>query len=216
MSERQMQREGTLSRTHARILEASCEEFADHGFAGARTERIARRAGVNKAALYYHVGNKKALYDALLADALSGLRGAFKEEEALQGKSGPEGRLDAFIRLLAGLVAEKRALWQIVLRGYGEDSGGLAGGMAQIMDSIHTEFTGIINDGRSMGVFRRDCDPQVGLSMVLGGIHLLNSGGIMHESKTGKGFSYQPQMQKLQPVPLAEELSRSLIAAFQA
>ncbi|MCK4911586.1 MAG: TetR/AcrR family transcriptional regulator, partial [Thermodesulfovibrionales bacterium] len=171
-------------------------------------------AGVNKAALYYHVGNKKALYDALLADARSVLRETFRE--LLEGRAEPEGRLDVFIKVLAGVVTERRKLWQVVLRGYGEGSGGLSGEMALIVELMLSEFTGIIDDGRSMGVFRRDCDPQVGLSMVLGGVHLLNSGGSMHERKADRGFSFQPQMQRLQPVPVAEEISRSLVAAFRA
>jgi len=39
--------------TTARILEAARDEFAEKGFAGARVDTIARRAGVNKATLYY-------------------------------------------------------------------------------------------------------------------------------------------------------------------
>jgi AcrR family transcriptional regulator len=49
-----------------RILDAASTVFADEGFAGARVDEIARRAGVNKAMLYYHVGNKQALYTAVL------------------------------------------------------------------------------------------------------------------------------------------------------
>ena len=36
------------------ILAAAALEFAERGFAGARVDRIARRARVNKAMLYYH------------------------------------------------------------------------------------------------------------------------------------------------------------------
>jgi AcrR family transcriptional regulator len=40
--------------TRARILEAATNEFSANGLAGARTERIAEAAGVNKALLYYY------------------------------------------------------------------------------------------------------------------------------------------------------------------
>ena len=40
-----------------RILEAAKQEFAAHGLAGARVDRIAEKAGANKRMLYYHVGN---------------------------------------------------------------------------------------------------------------------------------------------------------------
>ncbi len=52
--------------TRARILEAAVREFSVSGLAGARTERIAEAAGVNKALLYYYFSNKLALYDAAL------------------------------------------------------------------------------------------------------------------------------------------------------
>ena len=52
--------------TRARILEAAVREFSACGLAGARTERIAEAAGVNKALLYYYFSNKLALYDAAL------------------------------------------------------------------------------------------------------------------------------------------------------
>src|SRR3954471_8702056 len=61
-----------------RILGAAAAEFAERGYAGARVDRIARRARVNKAMLYYHFGSKQSLYLALLrktfAAAADGLR----------------------------------------------------------------------------------------------------------------------------------------------
>ena len=58
-----------------RILEAAKQEFAAHGFAGARVDRIAAEAGANKRMLYYHVGNKEDLYLAVLEGAYEKIRG---------------------------------------------------------------------------------------------------------------------------------------------
>ncbi len=63
----------TRTTTLDRIIRAASEEFSEQGFQGARTERIARRAGVNKAALYYHLGGKETLYNAVLKEVFSGL-----------------------------------------------------------------------------------------------------------------------------------------------
>ena len=52
--------------TRARILDAALSEFALHGLAGARTERIATAADVNKALLYYYFESKEKLYLAAL------------------------------------------------------------------------------------------------------------------------------------------------------
>ena len=64
--------------TRARILEAATNEFSANGLAGARTERIAEAAGVNKALLYYYFRSKQELYNAALEEiaekvVLSGL-----------------------------------------------------------------------------------------------------------------------------------------------
>ena len=53
-----------------RILEAAKQEFAAHGLAGARVDRIAANADANKRMLYYHVGNKEDLYLAVLEGGL--------------------------------------------------------------------------------------------------------------------------------------------------
>jgi AcrR family transcriptional regulator len=57
-----------------RILEAAKQEFASHGLAGARVDRIAAKAGANKRMLYYHVGKKDDLYLAVLEGAYEKIR----------------------------------------------------------------------------------------------------------------------------------------------
>ena len=57
--------------TRKKVLAAAVAEFAAHGYAGARIDRIAGRAGVNKRMLYHHFGAKEAVFEAALADRLS-------------------------------------------------------------------------------------------------------------------------------------------------
>ncbi|MFI6502791.1 TetR family transcriptional regulator [Nonomuraea typhae] len=51
--------------TRRKILDAASEEFARHGIAGARVDRITRAAGVNNALLYRYFGSKLALFDTV-------------------------------------------------------------------------------------------------------------------------------------------------------
>src|SRR5205809_17026 len=60
-------RERNPERSRERILDAAVEEFAANGFAGARVEAIARRAGLNKQLISHHFGGKEALYRAVWA-----------------------------------------------------------------------------------------------------------------------------------------------------
>lgn len=57
--------------TARRILAAAERIFAAHGLAGARTEEIARAAGVNKAMLYYYYDSKESLHRAVFENLFS-------------------------------------------------------------------------------------------------------------------------------------------------
>jgi AcrR family transcriptional regulator len=48
-----------------KILEAASEIFAAKGFDGARVDEIAKKAGVNKALIYYHFESKDKILDEL-------------------------------------------------------------------------------------------------------------------------------------------------------
>src|SRR5256884_402765 len=65
---------GQPEESRAAILRAAAQEFAEHGIAGARTDAIAREAGVNKALLYYYFKDKETLYGAVLDNAFSGMK----------------------------------------------------------------------------------------------------------------------------------------------
>jgi TetR/AcrR family transcriptional regulator len=57
-------------RSRERILAAALREFSVHGFAGARVDRIARRARINKRMLYHYFGSKAGLFRAILSRKL--------------------------------------------------------------------------------------------------------------------------------------------------
>mgnify|MGYP000861794967 CR=1 FL=1 len=67
------------AKTREAILRAAIDEFADRGFAGARTENIAKAAEVNKAMLHYYYHDKETLYNAVLES----LYGSLDESEDL-------------------------------------------------------------------------------------------------------------------------------------
>jgi AcrR family transcriptional regulator len=80
-----------------RILDAATREFADHGYGGARVERISRRARTVDRSLYYYFGSKEGLFRAVLEDAYEHLGGA-EQRLDLSGLDPEEGmrRLIAF------------------------------------------------------------------------------------------------------------------------
>lgn len=57
--------------TEEKIVEAAREIFAQKGFAGARMQEIADRAGINKGLLHYYFKSKEALFKAIFREAFT-------------------------------------------------------------------------------------------------------------------------------------------------
>jgi TetR/AcrR family transcriptional regulator len=62
-----------------RIVAAAREEFARRGFAGARVDQIARRAGVNKQLLFYYFHSKRGLFQAVVTESAAELETALAQ-----------------------------------------------------------------------------------------------------------------------------------------
>jgi len=67
------------ARSQMTILKAATDEFAKHGFAGARIDQIALSAGTNKRLIYYYYKSKDDLFLATLENAYADIRGAERE-----------------------------------------------------------------------------------------------------------------------------------------
>ena len=64
----------TMRDSRAAIFRAAALEFAERGYEAAGTDRIATRARVNKAMLYYHFGSKGELYAEVVRDMVGAVR----------------------------------------------------------------------------------------------------------------------------------------------
>jgi TetR/AcrR family transcriptional regulator len=85
--------------TVRRILDTAAEVFAAVGFGGARMDEIADRAGVNKATIYYHIGDKETLYTRVLHEHFASAGDGF--DRILQQAASPEDKLAHYIQHLA-------------------------------------------------------------------------------------------------------------------
>jgi len=111
-------RTGSHSRgedTRLRILRAALEVFAQEGYAGASTRRLAQRAAVNLPAIQYYFGSKKGLYAAVIdqiaekmerrmAPVMAEICAALASPSA-SGAASPERILELLLRMLDAFVA---------------------------------------------------------------------------------------------------------------
>ena len=94
------------------ILDGAATVFAEHGFAGARVEAIARTAGLNKAMLYYRVGDKACLYELVIMRQFGRVAQAVETGASIQG--GPAEKIGSILAALAGLFREDPRLPRIM------------------------------------------------------------------------------------------------------
>ena len=102
------------SDTVQRILTAARDAFSDSGFSGTTVEEIARRAGVNKATLYYHIGDKETLYAEVIRQVIEqNVEGTARD---LQKARTPEEKLKRYLCNMAAAVDANPWMPRIMMR----------------------------------------------------------------------------------------------------
>lgn len=96
-----------------RVLIAAREEFAARGLHAASVHTIAAGAGVTAAMINYYFGGKRALYDAVVADAQGQLLARLAQAMKGPGKGGAPARLAA---AYFDFLAEERQLQRLLVR----------------------------------------------------------------------------------------------------
>ena len=135
-----------------RILAAAAVEFAARGFAGARVDRIARRARVNKAMLYYHFHSKQGLYRTLLRRTFT--TAAERMETIAAGSGTAAEKVDRVIAGIAGLIRDHAFFPAIMLREVAEGGAHLDRDTLLTLAAVPRAVGGIVQQGVAQGAFR--------------------------------------------------------------
>lgn len=135
-----------------RLLEAAAREFAARGFDGAKVDRIAAEAGVNKAMLYYHFTNKAALYRDILRDVFGAVAEAVEAVPAAGGP--PDAQLRAFIAAIARSAVAQPHFPPIWLRELAEGGRHVDQSVLALMQRVLRTLAGILTAGQRAGLFR--------------------------------------------------------------
>src|SRR6266576_76012 len=142
-----------------RIVAAAREEFAKRGFAGARVNQIATRAGVNKQLLFYYYHSKRGLFQAVLAHCATEREGALASLTPPSGAGGgPLERLR--LTLLAQFELLERNPQMVSLIGQGARSG------VAFQPAIN-RLVVLLAEGQGRGQVRDDVDPHLTAAQAL-------------------------------------------------
>jgi AcrR family transcriptional regulator len=78
------ERQRDADRSQNTILAAARDEFAEFGLGGARMDRIAERAALNKRLIYYYFEDKETLFQAVLEQSYRDIREAEQQLNLLE------------------------------------------------------------------------------------------------------------------------------------
>jgi TetR/AcrR family transcriptional regulator len=164
---------GEPEKTRAAILSAALEEFSREGASGARTDEIARRAGVNKALIYYYFKDKEGLYAAALEQVFSGLH---ERVMAILNRSDlpPRDKLLQYVQSHFDYIASQPVYPHLVQREFMRTPGRtLSAAASRILEHygkpLYQKLEDLVRDGIRTGDFRK-VDPVQTLTSVLGTI----------------------------------------------
>jgi len=147
------------SATRASILRAATEEFAYHGLGGARVDRIAEKADINKRMLYYYFGNKEDLFLAVLEQSYRDIRDA--EVELNLSRTDPIEGIRRLIAFTWNYYLEHPEFLRLLNSENLHRAEHLK--RSKEIRDMHSPFIAMIDDllerGRHDGVFRAGVDP---------------------------------------------------------
>jgi len=139
--------------SHAAIFRAAADEFAERGFDGAGVDRIAARANVNKAMLYYHFGSKRQLYVDILRQMFAAV-GA-RARAIASGPGTATDKTDAWIAAIVEEAAQRPWFPSMMLRELASGAPRFDPDTFAMMNAVFVAVRDIIVQGQREGAFRQ-------------------------------------------------------------
>ena len=144
------------ARSQAAIFRAAAHEFAQRGYDAAGVDRIAARAHVNKAMLYYYFGSKQGLYVEVLRDMFRAV--GTRTRAIADGPGVGEDKLDAWILTMVEEAAGRPWFPPIMLRELASGAAHIDRETFGMMNAVYAAFRDVIVQGQGEGTFR-EADP---------------------------------------------------------
>lgn len=161
------QKAAAAVQTRAAILDAALREFAEEGYAGARTEHIARAANVNVALVFYYFRSKDKLYGAVLEQIFAEWSRAVTSQ--LQSEETPErkvfGYISAYFDYISQFPQRPRLVQQEMMRRGRTGSRHIRQLAEKYIRPVHRRLREVIQQGIREGSFHRLDPEHVGYSI---------------------------------------------------
>jgi TetR/AcrR family transcriptional regulator len=154
--------------TSEKILDIARIEFARHGLAGARVDRIASLAGVNKAMIYYHFRSKENLHRVVIDQELGKVKKLM--EEAVAQETDAESAFCKLSELFTSMFEDQDNFVPMFLREIASGSPRFKNALVNVMSekkSLTEKATRLIDNGKKKRLFR-DVDSRHAMISFMG------------------------------------------------
>ena len=162
--------------TRRRILRAATGEFARLGLSGARVDRIAERARVNKRMIYHYFGSKDELFLAVLEGAYANIRNA--ERRLDLEHLAPEEAIRTLVTFTWNYYLDNPGFLRLVNSENLHKARHLK--RSKVIKDMHSPFVEMVADilrrGARHGIFRKGVDPvQLNMTIAALGYYYLTN-----------------------------------------
>ncbi|OGP68856.1 MAG: hypothetical protein A2W27_00085 [Deltaproteobacteria bacterium RBG_16_44_11] len=200
-----------LNKTAEKILTAARKTFAEYGYSGTHVDEIAQRAGVNKASLYYQIGDKDTLYANVIHQVLGNIAQGIAQ--AVARADTPEEKLKAYILFIADAVDKNPEMPPIMMREVAGGGAHLPQVVAEDIASVLKVLLGILEEGKEKGVFN-DVVPFLIHAMIMGSILIFKMGTPIKDRQMWIPEKLKARDKKL-PGSLGDEVARLVLKAIK-
>ena len=137
-----------------RIINAALDEFGQHGLAGARVDRIAHKAGLNKAMIYYHFNSKENLYREMIKSFFTNITGEIKQNLKTTGTAAE--LLLSIAEVYTRIFSKNQQIRSILLHELANPDSDIMENIASILteSNISLELRSLLKEGVDKGVLR--------------------------------------------------------------
>jgi TetR/AcrR family transcriptional regulator len=140
--------------TRDKIVHVVREEFARYGLAGARVDRIAADAEVNKAMIYYHFHSKANLYQTIIDEHITTIFDFLKSQTIIKGNN--EAVFENISSFMHQVLTERESMIRLLLREIADGGDRIKTYFAaqSSQTSVTQKFTELLEEGINDGTFR--------------------------------------------------------------
>ncbi len=198
-------------KTADKILKAARAVFAENGYNGAHVDEIARRAGVNKATLYYQIGDKDTLYANVIHQVLGNT--AQNIAASVAKVDHPEEKLKTYIMYIADAI-DKNPEWPpIMMREIAADGAHLPRVVTEDIVAVLTILFGIVDEGLKRKIFM-EVSPFLIHMMIVGTILFYKKAQPIKERQSWLPAEIKARDKKLEG-SLGEEVAKLVLKAIK-